>query len=398
MQQLFHSTMKVGLVLSSVPPYSETFFDSKINGLTKAGFEILLFASGKKNHNLLCKLVNPYAVPASGFFRIAMVLIVLPYTFLRSPRNVLRLWRYERDSGVSIISAIRRLYLNAHILVHNVDWIHFGFASLAIDRENVARAIGAKMGVSLRGYDINVYPIKNPGCYNLLWSRVDQVHSISKYLLQKAFDLGLSKNKPTRIITPAIAIQVDPKDSYELHDPITILTVGRLVEIKGLQYGIRAMANLKSAGLKIQYTIVGDGLELENLLRETDSLGLNEEVIFLGKLSHEKTIERMRDCDVYIQPSLNEGFCNSVLEAQAVGCLCIVSDVGALPENIVRHETGWLVPSMDASLLASSIIEVIRLPLSKKIEVVNRAKQRIQESFTGEAHISAWKEFYKNKR
>ena len=398
MQPLFHSTMKIGLVLSSVPPYSETFFNSKINGLAKVGFEILLFASGKQNRNLLCKLVNPYTVPASGFFRVVMVLIVLPYTFLRSPGNVLRLWRYERDSGLGIISTIRRLYLNAHILVHKVDWIHFGFASVAIDRENVARAIGAKMAVSLRGYDINVYPIKNPGCYNLLWSRVDQVHSISNYLLQKAYSIGLSRSKPAFIITPAIAIQGDPKDSYELHDPIQVLTVGRLVEIKGLQYGIRAMADLKSAGLRIKYTIVGDGPELENLLQETNSQGLNEEVIFVGRLSHEKAIERMRDCDVYIQPSLNEGFCNSVLEAQAVGCLCIVSDVGALPENIVRHETGWLVPSMDASRLAASIMEVIQLPLSKKIEVTNRAKQRIRDSFAIEAHVAVWKEFYKDKR
>ena len=103
---------------------------------------------------------------------------------------------------------------------------------------------------------------------------------------------------------------------------------------------------------------------------------------------------KMRDCDVYIQPSLNEGFCNAVLEAQAVGCLCLASDVGALPENIIHNETGWLVPPRDAQALASAIMKTLRLSLAEKTQVSNKARGRVATLFKTEAHLKFWKEFY----
>ncbi|MBK7870836.1 MAG: glycosyltransferase family 4 protein [Saprospiraceae bacterium] len=48
--------------------------------------------------------------------------------------------------------------------------------------------------------------------------------------------------------------------------------------------------------------------------------------------------------DIYLQYSIQEGFCNAVLEAQAMGLLCIVSDAEGLPENILHGQTGWVVP------------------------------------------------------
>ena len=75
---------------------------------------------------------------------------------------------------------------------------------MSVRRENTAHAIGAKMAVSLRGYDISLYPLKHPGCYQLLWQRADKVHTISDALVQKAHEQGLSKAKLTVKITPAI--------------------------------------------------------------------------------------------------------------------------------------------------------------------------------------------------
>ena len=60
------------------------------------------------------------------------------------------------------------------------------------------------MAVSFRGYDINVYPLKHPGCYDEIWSKVDKVHSISDDLYKKALLLGLGRNISYTKITPAI--------------------------------------------------------------------------------------------------------------------------------------------------------------------------------------------------
>lgn len=389
-----NTTTRIGLVLNSVPGYSETFFFTKINQLAKGGAEITLFARGKENPDLLCKHTRPFPVFQHPLWRTFLVLLIVPVVFLSSPQAAIRFWKLEKEEGQRTKEILRSMYLNAHMLTKRLDWLHFGFATTAIGRENVAWAIGAKMAVSFRGYDINEFPFKNPGCYTKLWKRVNQVHSISEYLLQRAYDLGLPQFKPSHIITPALAAPLYPKTDFEPHNPVRILTVARLTPIKGLMYGIEAMAKLKAEGLHVRYTLVGDGLEYNKLVTQAESLGLKENVIFTGVLSHGDTVMLMRECDVYVQPSLNEGFCNAVLEAQAIGCLCIATDVGALSENIVRNETGWLVPPRNSHALASAIIKTIRLLEVEKKRISDRARERVKTLFTVETHLQSWKKFY----
>lgn len=388
--------IRVGLVLSSVPGYSETFFTTKINVLSKNGFTLFLFANGKRNAQLDCQLIKPYPVFHSSVTRFLSVLLLIPIIFIRSPRAAMRLWKVEKDSGLRTSDAIRSIYINGHILSRQLDWLHFGFATAVIGRENVAEAINAKMAVSFRGFDINIYPIKHPGCYTKLWQRLDQVHSISDYLLQKAFTLGLPSTMPYRIITPAVGLNTKVKTNYEISSPIQILTVARLNWIKGLDYGLAAIAKLKEVGLNIHYTIIGEGPEYERLLIEIDSLRLNGDVDLLGELSHEETLERIRNCDVYIQPSLNEGFCNAVLEAQSMGCLCIASKVGALPENIIPNETGWLVPARDPKGLADGIIQVTKMPISERKRIADNARNHARAGFSIDVHLKLWSLFYQN--
>ncbi len=353
-----------------------------------------MFAQGKSNPNLHCKHIRPFPVFKHQVWRIICVIAILPIVFLISPRNLVRYWKLERKDGHETKEILRRMYINAHILRKKMDWLHFGFATTAIGREKVAKAIQTKMAVSLRGYDINEYPVKYAKCYQMLWKHVDQVHSISNYLLQKAYELGLSPDKPSCIIFPAISLPPIHKSDFSLHDPIRILTVGRLTSIKGLSYCIESIAKLKEGGIHAQYTIVGDGIEYEKLVRQTEALGIKEDVIFAGILSHSEILMLMRDCDIYVQPSINEGFCNAVLEAQAVGSLCIASDVGALPENIVNGETGWLVQSMDANALANSILNTVRLSPIDKRKVSNNARTRVAKSFTIDTHLKSWNQFY----
>ncbi|MEQ8361386.1 MAG: glycosyltransferase family 4 protein [Cyclobacteriaceae bacterium] len=323
-----------------------------------------------------------------------MSLCVIPTIFIRAPKAALKFLKYERADGRSPLAAFKSLYHNAHILHYKLDWLHFGFATIAIGRENVARSIGAKMAVSLRGYDINVYPIEHPGCYELLWKRVDRVHSISNYLFQKATGLGLSKEVCYHIITPAVAAIGIGKTEYEFSDPVKIVTVARLTWIKGLTHAIEAMAKLGEQDVHVEYSIVGEGPDLEKLAMKISLMGLKREVLLLGKLPHEDTLDRMRKSDIYLQPSLNEGFCNSVLEAQALGCLCIASDVGALPENIVNSSTGWLVPPENAKELSNKIKSILQLPLSERKRIANNARKRVLEKFTMEQHMTLWNLFY----
>ncbi|MFK7831976.1 MAG: glycosyltransferase family 4 protein [Winogradskyella sp.] len=376
--------MKIGLVLASTPGYSETFFSSKIKGLQEHGFHVVLLVQKVDPSFTLCPVVKgPKVYKNSILQMMSMILVFLKLLFnLKAVINYIKL---EKNVPIKTRRLVKNLYINSHLLSQKLDWLHFGFVTQAIGSELVAKAIKAKMAVSFRGFDINVYPVKYPTCYDLVWNHVDKVHSISKDLLQKAYGLGLSQNMPYDIITPAADMSkfIDIKDTKVANEKIQILTIARLNWIKGLDLALDAMKLLKNKGLDFEYHIIGSGTktEFERYKFQRDQNQLNDYVSFHGKLSHQATLLKLKAVDIYLQPSIQEGFCNAVIEAQALGLLCIVTDGGALSENIVNEKTGWVVPKRLPELLSEKILEVINLPESKKNEISENAKLRVKNSF-----------------
>jgi colanic acid/amylovoran biosynthesis glycosyltransferase len=323
-------------------------------------------------------------------------LSLLPYW-----KSVLKFIKLEKKEGTTIKRSLEKLYINATLLKLNIDWLHFGFATMAIERELVAKAIGAKLGVSFRGYDIDVYPIKHTSCYKLLWAQVDKVHSISIYLLYKAYDLGLSSDVDYQIITPAVDLDkikqpenVQVKSSVQLK----ILTIGRLHWIKGIDDLIETAFALKQHGIDFEWNIIGGGDQKheERYKFHVYQKQLENQVKFIGKLSHKETLSHLNTTDIYVQTSLSEGFCNAVLEAQALGKLCLAYDAGALSENILNKKTGWLVPKGLPTLLADKILEVIQLDGQTKKSIQQKAVERVQSKFSLQQQKEKFHEFYVN--
>ncbi|HRJ30855.1 MAG TPA: glycosyltransferase [Cyclobacteriaceae bacterium] len=388
--------VRVAVVLSSVPAYSETFFTSKINGLSKLGYRIVVFARGNKKSDLNCAVVQPYPVYESSLLRLLSMCFVLPLVFVRAPLASLRLWQLEKKDGLSLRSIFKSLYLNSHILPYKLNWLHFGFSAVGIGRENVARAIGANLAVSFRGYDINVYPLKHKGCYDRLWTKVDKVHAISHYLVNQARTLGLADSTPFHIITPAVSDYLPVKTDFQFKKPLQVITVARLTWIKGLSIALQAVAQLIKMGVQIHYTIIGDGSDREYLLHEIRAMELTDHVTLAGKLPHADTLNQMQQSDIYLQPSLNEGFCNAVLEAQAMGCLCIASRVGGLPENIEHGVTGWLFEPRSPGACAEALLKLLDVSMEERIIIASQARQRVALHFQMDNHLLQWRSFYES--
>lgn len=388
--------MKIGLVLAATPGYSETFFTSKIKGLQKQGHGVIIYTRRKESNFSLCPVMEAPKVYGSGIRQ----LIAMKWTFLLlipSLGKVIRYAKLERCQGTGFAALLKKIYLNSHMLSAKVDWLHFGFATQALGSELVAKAVGAKMAVSFRGFDLNVYPIKHPDCYKLLWKEVDKVHSISNYLLKRAWEMGLTKAVPYQVITPAVMIEQLPKGLNDTtHGELKFVTIARYNWIKGLDVGIEAMKHLKNNGLDFEYHIVGGGAqkEYERYAFQAHQSGLQNELVFHGKVSHEKTLSLLAMASIYIQPSLNEGFCNAVLEAQAMGKLCVVSNAGGLPENIKDGVSGWLFETGNAIELAKRINEVLELTAERKAQVSSVAKSRVREHFSIEKQQIEFVSFY----
>ena len=383
--------IKIGIILPALPNYSETFFYNKIKVLLKNGYSISLFVNNLQISNYLALPVYPQA-KVNKYYRLPFILLKLLFS---RPIRVMKFLYLEYQTNISLVNSLKHLIINSHIIDKNLDWLHFGFATMAINRENLSQAMGCKSAVSLRGYDIGLFPYKHSGCYKLLWEKVDKVHVISNDLYDLALKNGLSRKTPVNKIMPAIDIknfQYVEKDINK--NSFKLLSVGRLTWKKGYEYALRALKDLDVEGYDFSYQIIGSGKYYEAIKFLIYQLGLSSKVHLLGQVNHREVIEKMKTSDIYIQPSIQEGFCNSVIEAQAMGLICIVTNAEGLSENIIDNYTGIVIPKRSSKDIVEAIKNVLSMEKRKLIEKRKNARNRVEKLFSLEKHQKSFKIFY----
>lgn len=392
---------KIGLVLSATPAYSETFFNSKIKGLIKNGFEVVLFVTNNDDNFTLCDVKKAPETYKKNTIKQFLSIIINFLSLVFYIKRVVNFIQLERSIGIPYIQVFKKTYINSHILrSNNIDWLHFGFGTSALGKEHLGKVIDAKLAVSFRGFDIGIYPVKHPNCYNLLWNCVHKVHVISDDILNLAYNEGMPNEILVEKITPAIDVEffksptIVPEKDYK--GKINFLTVGRLHWKKGYEDTLKALQILKEQGINFNYVIVGGGKDYERIAFAAYQYGLSGNITFNGKLTQAEIIELMNQTDVYLQYSIQEGFCNAVLEAQSLKKTCIVSDAEGLSENIIDGKTGWVVPKRNPKLLASKITEVLSLTNKEKKKVQDAARNRIVNEFSLEQQQCKFRNFYIN--
>ena len=140
-------------------------------------------------------------------------------------------------------------------------------------------------------------------------------------------------------------------------------TVCRLVEPKkGLRVLLEAIAQLEQGHSRpfCQLAIVGEGPAEQDLRSLCQSLGIASRVVFAGV---RRDIPRLLPLfDVFVLPSLYEGFGIAILEAMAAGRPVVATTVGGIPEFVRQGETGILVKPGDAASLADAIRSLLLHP------------------------------------
>ena len=138
-----------------------------------------------------------------------------------------------------------------------------------------------------------------------------------------------------------------------------IVTLGRLSREKGHIYLVRAFGKLTQKGWSLH--IIGDGPERQSLEREILSLGLTGRVKFYGHLKDFGQI--LGESDIFVLPSLYEGFPNALIEAMSVPLPCISSNCIAGPGDIIKDGVnGLLVEPGNVEALASAMTSLIQDP------------------------------------
>ncbi|MEW6577858.1 MAG: glycosyltransferase family 4 protein [Chloroflexota bacterium] len=169
--------------------------------------------------------------------------------------------------------------------------------------------------------------------------------------------------------------------------PAEALLVGsvcRLIEQKGLLYGLRGFAAAAGQVPGAHYVIAGDGPLRATLEAEARALGVGERVHFLGWRDDAHAV--FAALDVFLAPSLWEGFGLVFLEAMAHRLPVISTTVSAIPEIVVDGETGWLVPPRDADAVAGALRAALTDAQARQARGAN-GRARLEAQFTVEAMV-----------
>jgi glycosyltransferase involved in cell wall biosynthesis len=175
--------------------------------------------------------------------------------------------------------------------------------------------------------------------------------------LSKAVATDVAGMKP-RVVYYGIKPRPEPKQRCDVDQSIVIGAASRLVRVKGIVHLVRAVALLREQFPNIRVEIAGTGPEHQSLQEEVFTLGLGDAVVFAGWQAD--IWPWLARWDIFVQPSLGEGFGMAALEAMAAGLPVVATSVGGLPELVEHGRTGYVVPPAQPEALAAALRELLQ--------------------------------------
>ncbi len=403
-------TKRIVLIVPAFPRASETFIVSKFEGLVNRGWDAHLvcyesdpedwakFPQLQADVNLRKRVHRAWTVRAKWLAGMLM-LPALARGFISAPRTT---WKYLSDGFKRFGWGIfKRYYLDLELICLKPDGIHFEFGAIAVGKTYLKDLLGCKLSVSFRGYDLNFSGLDQADYYKTVWEKADACHFLGEDLWQRALRRGCPADMPRSLISPAIDLSLvegaEPRVSQatgEPGKPIRILSVGRLEWKKGYEFALSAIKNLKDMGVDCLYEVIGEGATRDALYFARHQLGLEGYVEFFGSLPHDKVMARYLEADIFLHSSVSEGFCNAVIEAQAVGVPVVCSDADGLRENIADGVSGFVVPRRDPQAMAEKMALLARDP-SFRQKMGSAGQARVKSLFQLEQQLEKWERFFK---
>lgn len=180
--------------------------------------------------------------------------------------------------------------------------------------------------------------------------------AVSHSLAEAVKQLGV---RPEKVFTIPNGVNLDRFHPANGDRKNHVLFVGNLTENKGVRYLIEAFPYVLSCIPDVRLIVIGGGPQKESFEAAARRQGIADRVIFLGSKSPQEVADWMRSSQLFVLPSLSEGFGVVLLEAMASGLPCIGTRTGGIPD-IITPEIGRLVPPADSQALGEAVVEMLR--------------------------------------
>jgi len=380
---------RIAIYTGELPP--PTFIDRLIVGLADAGHTILLFGSIQKKISYQHQNIQVvgYSGRWSKFLQLIKYSVLL---FLLKNSKKRRLDNLLKVQNRSTYFDKMKYY---PILYYQPDIFHLQWAKGIADWVWV-KEFDMKLVISLRGAHINYTPVSEPKyaeIYKKYFPLVDGFHAVSKAIAEEALKYNVSKEKTSVVYSGLNLNKIEFRISKWQDKEIQIISVGRSHWKKGYNYALDAMRILKAENIKFKYTIVGVDLN-EELQFQKAQLELDDDILFIEKLSFEEVIDKIRNSAILLLPSVEEGIANVVLESMALGTLVVSTNCGGMAEVIKDSTNGYLVPVRDSEAIAKAVNEVLMLNHKQREVMIIKAREYIEENHSEQEMINAMQNLY----
>lgn len=282
----------------------------------------------------------------------------------------------------SIIPLVRRIFDSFPFeLIHAHTALPDGYAAVKI-KERFARPVI----LTIHGQDIFSNVKMGKGVRNAVVQALedaDRVVAVSSKL-KREMEPYLDKEK-VQIVPNGIFINKEEEDITDQKDLYpgkqVILSVGYLIQRKGHQYVLEALAQLIRDYPDLIYLIVGDGVEEKSLKIKAAELGLEDKVVFLGRKSSKEVLRYMALCDIFVLPSWDEAFGVVYLEAMAQG-KPVIGCLGEGIEDIVTQGVnGILVQAKNGEELTLALRRLLDNGRARAL-IGEEARKTVLKKFT----------------
>lgn len=215
-------------------------------------------------------------------------------------------------------------------------WIHFDISRYGVDR-GIMKYAGER------------------------YTRINIVSKQAKQIFDAAFP-GLSHKtfyEPNIIDEDNILkLSKEPLNMSQFGAKTVLLTVGRISEEKGHFIALEAISKMVKIGMRdFIWLFVGDGTDMTECKQRVNDLGLNGYVKFLGVKSN--PYPYMANCDIYVQPSLHEGFCITLAEAKLFGKPIVSTDFTGAEEQLTDYHCAIMCKANDSESLSDAICQMV---------------------------------------
>jgi colanic acid/amylovoran biosynthesis glycosyltransferase len=375
--------MQVAFVVGNFPELSETFILDQIIGLIERGHEVVVFGRAPTRGVPVQSTVAAYGLPAlarhwprgpAGIVETAARSLRL---LSRAPTQTLRsLGRSLNVLEHGTLAATGKLWSYAAKALQeptrfDVIVAHFGTNGLIAQRLRDVDALRGPLVTVFHGHDLSKKVRKEgPRLYRRLFERGELMLPVSDYFRARLIELGCPAER--------IAVQHMGVDSsrFAYHErllceaePVRLISVCRLVEKKGIEFGLRAVAAAAARSERaFEWHIVGEGPLRVRLTALAKSLGIEQRVRFYGARTRDDVAELLRTAHVFFAPSVTskdgdqEGIPVSIMEAAASGLPVLSTLHSGIAELVEDRVSGYLVPEWDVTALAERLLALVSQP------------------------------------